>query len=108
MKYRRYDYLRALTITLIVLSILVSGAVVLLGYVEETSEEAQIGMVRNAVRNAVLTCYAVEGAYPQDVEYLIDNYGLAYDQNRFFISYDAFASNVFPDIRVNLKGADEF
>ena len=108
MKIARYDYLRTLMITLIVLSLLVSGAVMVLGYVEQTSEDAQIGMVRNAVRNAVLTCYAVEGAYPQDVEYLIDNYGLAYDQNRFFISYDAFASNVFPDIRVNLKGADGF
>lgn len=108
MKNGRYDYLRALTITLIVLSLLFSGAVMLLGYVEQTSEEAQIDLVRNAVRNAVLTCYAVEGAYPQDVEYLVDNYGLAYDQNRFLISYDAFASNIFPDIRVNLKGANGF
>ena len=108
MKNGRYVYLRTLLVTLMVLAVLISGAVLLLNYVEETSQEAQIGLVRDAVRNAVLTCYAVEGAYPQDIEYLVENYGLAYDTDRFFISYDAFASNVFPDIRVIMKGADEF
>jgi len=104
MKNRRHAYLRTLAVTLILLALLLSGAVMLLDYVESTSEEAQIALVRDAIRNAVLTCYAVEGAYPQDVEYLVENYGLAYDSDRFLIRYDAFASNIFPDIRVIVKG----
>lgn len=62
------------------------------------SEETQF--VRDAVRNATLTCYAVEGAYPESLQYLRDHYGLAYDESRYMVTYDAFASNLLPDIYV--------
>ena len=67
------------------------------------SEETEI--VRSAVKDAALTCYAVEGAYPDSVEYLRTHYRLAYDEDRYFITYDAFSSNVMPDIYVTEKGA---
>ncbi|MBQ2957046.1 MAG: hypothetical protein IJE08_11355 [Clostridia bacterium] len=106
MKNRRHSYFRALAVTVILFALLFSGAVMILNYVDDTSNEAQMNMVRDAVRNAVLTCYAVEGTYPESIEYLVEHYGLAYDDSRFLITYDAFASNIFPDIRVNMKGAD--
>ena len=52
------------------------------------------------MHNAALTCYAVEGAYPDSLDYLRDHYGLAYDQDRYYVSYDAFASNLVPEIHV--------
>lgn len=61
-------------------------------------------LVRDAVKNAALTCYAVEGAYPDDLEYLREHYGLAYNEDRYAIVYDAFASNLMPDIRVSERG----
>jgi len=61
-------------------------------------------MVRDAVHSAALTCYAVEGCYPEDVDYLREHYGLRYDQTRYLIHYDAFASNIMPDIRVSVRG----
>ena len=62
----------------------------------------QFGIRRgtDAVQNAALTCYAVEGAYPDDVEYLRTHYGLAYDQDRYMVRYSAFASNLLPEIYV--------
>ena len=105
MKSRRRSFVRALAISLAVFAIVFSGAILLLNYIGNASDEAQIAMVRDAVRGALTTCYAVEGAYPQSIEYLVENYGLAYDESRFFITYAAFASNVYPDIMVNLKGA---
>ena len=69
----------------------------------QSSEETEI--VRSAVKNAALTCYAVEGAYPDSVDYLRAHYQLAYDESRYFITYDAFSSNVMPDIWVTKKGA---
>ncbi len=59
--------------------------------------------VREAVERAALQCYAVEGAYPPDLDYLIDNYGLAVNTRDFYIRYDAFASNLPPDVRVEVK-----
>lgn len=61
-------------------------------------------MVRDAVKNAALTCFAVEGAYPADLQYLRDYYGLAYDETKYHVMYEAFASNQMPEIRVSLRG----
>ncbi len=69
------------------------------------SDGAELELVRNAVKNAALTCYAVEGAYPDDLDYLRQNYGLGYNEERYQVYYDAFASNVMPEIQVVEKGA---
>ena len=68
------------------------------------SDEAELRLVRDAVKNAALTCYAVEGAYPEELDYLREHYGLGYNEARYMIYYDAFASNVLPDIRVVERG----
>ena len=63
--------------------------------------------VREAVERAALQCYVVEGAYPSDLEYLTENYGLAVNTRDFYIRYDAFASNLPPDVRVEPKPKEE-
>jgi hypothetical protein len=82
------------------MALLLSGAAVLITRLTDANNGAQTQFVVDAVRNAALTCYAVEGAYPEDLSYLREYYGLAYDENRYFVSYDAFASNLLPDIYV--------
>ena len=69
-------------------------------YLDNSQQTSQTEMVHDAVRKAALTCYAVEGAYPGTLSYLEENYGLSYDHSRYLVAYDAFASNLFPDIRV--------
>ena len=66
------------------------------------SEEARI--VEDAVREAVVTCYAVEGAYPDSIEYLREHYQLAYNEDQYFVTYESFASNRLPDIWVTERG----
>lgn len=51
-------------------------------------------------------CYSVEGVYPDNVEYLVEHYGLRYDTETFILQYDAFAENILPDIRVLVRGAE--
>ena len=105
MKGKQRTLARTLAVSLVVFALIISAAILLLNYIGTASDEAQAEIVREAVRGALTTCYAVEGAYPQSIDYLVENYGLAYDESRFFITYDAFASNVYPDIMVSLKGA---
>lgn len=64
-------------------------------------------LVRSAVKNAALTCYAVEGAYPEELDYLRENYGLAYNTEVYVVHYDAFASNIMPDIQVSERGRQQ-
>ncbi|MBR0465090.1 MAG: hypothetical protein IJJ23_12055 [Clostridia bacterium] len=83
----------------------IAAAFALVLHIDTSHDNAETEIVRNAVRNAALTCYAVEGAYPDSVDYLRDHYRLAYDEERYYVTYEAFASNRLPDIYVTEKGA---
>lgn len=56
--------------------------------------------LENAVMRSVTHCYAVEGVYPPDLDYLKQNYGLTYDEALFFVDYRTIGSNILPDITI--------
>ena len=92
---------------LLVIAAAICLAVLLIARIDRTSGKSETEIVRSAVRDAALTCYAVEGAYPDSVDYLREHYHLAYDESHYFITYEAFASNRIPDIYVTERGAKE-
>ena len=67
----------------------------------ESGREAQgKQQLEEAVRRTVVTCYSVDGFYPPSVQYMQENYGLQYDEKKYVIRYDVFASNLMPEITV--------
>ena len=68
--------------------------------VNDTTLEKQKESLENALSRCISQCYAVEGVYPPSLEYLVENYGLLYDKDVFFIDYQIFASNMLPDVVV--------
>lgn len=60
--------------------------------------------LETALSRSIAQCYAVEGTYPPSLEYLKEHYGLTYDEDRFFIDYQVFGSNLMPDVTVIVKG----
>jgi len=56
--------------------------------------------LEEALRRAAVACYAAEGMYPPDLEYLQEHYGLQIDEEQYTVVYDVFASNLMPDITV--------
>ncbi len=48
-------------------------------------------------------CYATEGKYPSNLEYLEKNYGLNLRRDYFDYFYDTFSSNLRPDIIISEK-----
>ena len=82
------------------LVVVLALVVLLVGRIDRAQGREETEIVRDAIKNAALTCYAVEGAYPDDLEYLRRHYGLAYDQSRYLVTYSAFASNLLPEIYV--------
>ncbi|MBR6637988.1 MAG: hypothetical protein IKK96_03910 [Lachnospiraceae bacterium] len=56
--------------------------------------------LHKAIDNAVVSCYAVEGCYPDSIEYLEEHYGLTYDHKTFYVEYGSFGANVRPAINV--------
>jgi len=98
---------RKTLVALLVTAAVLIGAAVLLTGLGNVQHDRETELVRDAVKNAALSCYAAEGAFPVSVDYLCTHYGLAYDKDRYIVAYDAFASNVLPEIRVLEKGVNE-
>ena len=66
-----------------------------------TKSEAQ-KIAYDSIKRAVITCYAQEGAYPPDITYLEENYGL-HISDGFIVHYEVFGSNIMPEITVLAK-----
>lgn len=63
-------------------------------------DTASAQALRQAVLQAAVQCYAVEGSYPASLDYLEENYGLLVNHDRFIVTYEAFASNLMPQVNV--------
>ncbi len=90
---------------LLIIALVLVMCVMLVGYIDRADSTAESDLVRKAVKEAVITCYAVEGAYPDDVEYLRKNYHLSYNDDIYLVTIESFASNHLPDIYVTERGA---
>ena len=66
------------------------------------SEESALA-IRRAVERSALQCYVVEGVYPPNLKYLQENYGLQVNTKDFYVTYDAFASNLPPSVMVTVR-----
>jgi hypothetical protein len=64
------------------------------------NNDQQFAVQKRAIERAAVLCYALEGFYPPQVEYLEEKYGLMVDRNKFIISYKTFGSNIRPEVSV--------
>ncbi len=71
-----------------------------LNNMSEGIDSQQKEALHNAIDNAVVSCYAVEGCYPESVEYLEEHYGLTFDHDKFHVEYSSFGANVRPAVNV--------
>lgn len=63
------------------------------------SREA-LDLAENSIRRAAVQCYALEGFYPPDLDYLTGRYGVSVDAEKYFVDYQYVAANLMPDITV--------
>ena len=83
---------------------LILAFVLLVNGITTKSGNQELTMVRDAVKNAALTCYAVEGMYPDDLTYLREHYNLSYNEEKYHVFYEPLASNLMPSIKVAERG----
>ena len=62
--------------------------------------EEDLRQLEETLRRGCVACYAAEGAYPTDLDYLKEHYGVQIDEERYTVHYFAFAENLMPDITV--------
>ena len=78
--------------------------VVLVNNITGKGNRREMDIVKDAVKNATLTCYAVEGMYPDDLTYLREHYNLSYNEDLYIVYYRPLASNLMPSIKVVERG----
>jgi len=88
-------------VTVILMLFLVAVSNLQAGNKEEGKEQLE-----QALRRCAVTCYATEGIYPPNVDYMKEHYGIQMDEEQYFVIYDIFAENLMPDITV-LERKDE-
>ncbi len=63
------------------------------------SQEA-LTRLTQAIRRSSVACYAAEGSYPEDLDYLKEHYGLQIDEERYTVFYEPVGANLMPQITV--------
>jgi hypothetical protein len=66
----------------------------------KASRREALENARESLRRAVVTCYAVEGSYPESYEYIKEHYGVRIDESRYFVHYEVFAANMLPSFEI--------
>lgn len=69
-----------------------------------SSVKRQKESLENALTRSITYCYAVEGAYPESLNYLMEHYGITYDKDRFFVDYKVSGANIMPDVTIIERG----
>lgn len=90
-------------ISIIIIIVLIVYMYIAVDNAQRKSNEESYNILSDAIIRSAVQCYAIEGFYPPDIEYLENNYGLLVDHNKYFVSYSVFASNIIPEVQVFLK-----
>ena len=68
--------------------------------VSDKTDEKQSSTLELAISRGIAHCYATEGHYPEDLSYLVENYGIHYDTDKFFVDYTVLGENIFPEVTI--------
>ena len=94
---------RNLAAALLLLLVVIAAAAALPAVRSRVREDGRAA-IREAVLRSAVECYTVEGAYPESLEYLTENYGLTINRDAYMVIYEAFASNQLPEVQVLVRG----
>ncbi len=96
MKYFRSNVLVSAGIAVLLLVLFWGG----INRIDDISRRQELILTEQAIRKAVIQCYAVEGIYPARLSYLEENYHLRIDTDHYYVVYNCVSSNFMPEIEV--------
>ena len=94
------DFLRAAILPVIFTVVVMVMVVIGLRQTEESSSAEGLRILEDSLRRAVVMNYAIEGRYPESIEYIEENFGIHIDRTRYVVHYRIFATNILPEIAV--------
>lgn len=68
--------------------------------VQKSAGESQVDSLRLAILRSAVHCYAMQGAYPESLDYIREHYGITWNPKRYIVDYEVTGSNLMPDVTV--------
>lgn len=68
--------------------------------ISHITDHNQMETLELAISRSITHCYATEGHYPESLDYLIENYGITYDADQYFVDYQILGKNLYPDVTI--------
>jgi len=94
------DFLRAALLPVLFTAVIIVMVFVGLRQAQASSNDEGLRILEDSIRRAVVMNYAIEGRYPESVEYIESQFGIYIDKTRYVVHYRIFASNILPEITV--------
>lgn len=94
-KHNIYQFFPVVLIAVIILGLVIFSNITQTNNMNKSRE-----FLERALNRSISQCYALEGMYPPSLNYLIDNYGLTFDSEDYFIDYQYIGSNLRPDVTI--------
>lgn len=95
-KLRRF---RALIIA-VILILIAAGTILFTNLLSGKVSHDRQQLLEEAIRKYAVQCYALEGNYPENIQYLEQNYTLNLDRDKYVYHYRFIGSNMMPEIYV--------
>lgn len=102
MNMKRFSFKHAIAyiIPILLFGAMLAWFITAVNNTDDSTKQRELAAVKTTIENGITMCYAIEGVYPENVDYLAENYGLNYDKDRYIVRYDRFADNIRPTVSV--------
>ena len=68
--------------------------------VSKATEENRMESLKLAILRSAVHCYAIEGRYPESLDYLKEHYGISWDEEQYVVDYEITGANLRPDVTI--------
>lgn len=68
--------------------------------VQQSADTSQMDSLRLAIVRSAVHCYAMEGRYPESIDYIKEHYGIDWDTSKYIVDYEITGTNLMPDVTV--------
>ncbi|MDO4198729.1 MAG: hypothetical protein Q4D13_07055 [Erysipelotrichaceae bacterium] len=85
---------------------LLCAVILFMGFnsISSSSSSSDLSRVEDSLRKGIIECYAIEGKYPESLDYLRENYGVYFDEESYQLHYRYLGANMMPELMVFEKG----
>jgi hypothetical protein len=70
---------------------------------DDNFTESEVDRVKETVEKYIIQCYATEGAYPPNIAYLSEHYGLILNEDKYIYEYEPVAENIKPIVQIFIR-----